>query len=78
MFLKSMENTVTGLNRGGERVTCQAEHTCGGEHVRMRHVQKCQDGTRGGEVIRGRSHVGCDEAGMRDGFAPSRLTLRGG
>lgn len=34
-FLKSMENGVTGLDLGGERVMCQAEHMCGGEHVRM-------------------------------------------
>lgn len=32
-FLKSMENTVTGLDRGGERVMCQAEHVCGDDRV---------------------------------------------
>lgn len=43
-FLRSMENTVTGLDGGEERVMWQAEHMCGPEHVRLGCMQQCEDG----------------------------------
>lgn len=63
-FLKGMDNIVTGLNCGGERVMCQAEHMSVGEHVWMWCVWQYKDGW--GEVIHTRCHVVCDKAGMKD------------
>lgn len=72
-FLRSMENAVTGLYWGGERVMCQA--TCEGEHVWMWHAQQSEDGWD--EVIHARCHAVCDKAAMRDHWALSRSPLGG-